>query len=306
MNEKLDVGRVLSRTFEMYKEQFTLLIPAALVLFVPVGLINGFLYDEGGFLLQILASALAIVATYWYQGMVVEAARDILDGRRDHSIGSLFSSVTPVLVPLIGAGILAGIGIAIGFLLLIVPGLFLLTIWAVIAPVIVLERAGVFDSFGRSRRLVKGHGWQVFGVLVVLLLIFFVIRLLISAIIAGIADTYVGFALADMVVNVLTVPISALAASVIYFELKRLHGEPIPGVTEGGEFGTVAAGVAPEAPVGSGQGPAMPPPPPPGSGQAPPPSPGSPPPAAPPPGGAPPAGGDPSPPSGGPQAPPGV
>ncbi len=304
MNEKLDVGRVLSRTFEMYKDQFTLLIPAALVLFIPVGLINGFLYNEGGFVLQILASGLAIVATYWYQGMVVEAARDILDGRRDYSIGSLFSSVTPVLAPLIGAGILAGIGIAIGFLLLIVPGLFLLTIWAVIAPVIVLERAGVFDSFGRSRQLVKGHGWQVFGVIIVLLLIFFVIRLIISAIIAGIADTYVGFALADMVVNVLTVPISALAASVLYFELKRLHGEPIPGVTEGGELGTVAAGVAPEAPVGSDRESAMPPPPPPGSGQTPSPSPGSPPPAAPPPGGAPPAGGDPTPPSGGPQAPP--
>ena len=209
-----------------------------------------------------------------------------------------------MLAPLIGAGILAGIGIAIGFLLLIVPGLFLLTIWAVIAPVIVLERAGVFDSFGRSRQLVKGHGWQVFGVIIVLLLIFFVIRLIISAIIAGIADTYVGFALADMVVNVLTVPISALAASVLYFELKRLHGEPIPGVTEGGELGTVAAGVAPEAPVGSDRESAMPPPPPPGSGQTPSPSPGSPPPAAPPPGGAPPAGGDPTPPSGGPQAPP--
>ena len=304
MNDKLDVGRVLSRTFEMYKDQFTLLIPAALVLFVPVALINGFLYSEGGFLLALVASALAIIATYWYQGMVVEAARDILDGRRDQTIGSLFSSVTPVLAALIGAGILAGIGIGIGFLLLIVPGLFLLTIWAVIAPVIVLERAGIFDSFGRSRQLVKGHGWQVFGVIVVLFLIFFVIRILISALVSGISDTFLGFALADVIVNVLTVPISALAASVIYFELKRLHGEPIPGVTEGGELGTVAAGVAPGAPVGSGRESAMPPPPPPGSGQTPAPSPGSPPPAAPPPGGAPPAGGDPSPPSGGPQAPP--
>ncbi len=304
MNDKLDVGRVLSRTFEMYKDQFTLLIPAALVLFVPVALINGFLYSEGGFLLALVASALAIIATYWYQGMVVEAARDILDGRRDQTIGSLFSSVTPVLAALIGAGILAGIGIGIGFLLLIVPGLFLLTIWAVIAPVIVLERAGIFDSFGRSRQLVKGHGWQVFGVIVVLFLIFFVIRIIISALVSGISDTFLGFALADVIVNVLTVPISALAASVIYFELKRLHGEPIPGVTEGGELSTVAAGVAPEAPVGSGRESAMPPPPPPGSGQTPAPSPGSPPPAAPPPGGAPPAGGDASPPSGGPQAPP--
>ena len=302
MIEKLDVGRVLSRTFGMYRDQFTLLIPAALVLFVPVGLINGFLYSEGGVLLSLAASALAVVATFWYQGMVVEAARDILDGRRDQTIGSLFSSVTPVLGALIGAGILAGIGIAIGFVLLIVPGLFLLTIWAVLAPVIVLERTGVFPAFGRSRALVKGHGWQVFGVLVVLFLLFFVIRILVSAIIGGIADSFAGFAIADIVVNLLTVPISALAASVIYFELKRLHGEPIPGAEPGGQLeaaaaGAPAAGGGPEAPT---SGSSMPPAP--SSGPAPPPEPGSPPPPAPPPGGSPPAGGDPKPPSSGPQA----
>jgi hypothetical protein len=296
MNEKLDVGQVLSRTFAMYRDQFALLIGAALILFVPVGLINGWFYSEGGFLLSLLAGALSIVATFWYQGMVVEAARDILDGRRDQTIGGLFSSASPVLAALIGAGILAGIGIAIGFVLLIVPGLFLLTIWSVLVPVIVLERIGVFDSFGRSRELVRGNGWQVFGVLVVLFLIILVIRLVLSVIIGALLDSFVGFALADMIVNLLTVPLSALAASNIYFELKRLRGEPIPGA--GGEL-AAPAGVAPEAPT---QGSSMPPPPPPGSGQASPSEPGSPPPAAPPPGGAPPAGGDPQPPSGGTQA----
>ena len=298
MNEKLDVGQILSRTFAMYRDQFALLIGAALILFVPVGLINGWFYSEGGFLLSLLAGALSIVATFWYQGMVVEAARDILDGRRDQTIGGLFSSASPVLAALIGAGILAGIGIAIGFVLLIVPGLFLLTIWSVLVPVIVLERTGVFDSFGRSRELVRGNGWQVFGVLVVLFLIILVIRLVLSVIIGALLDSFVGFALADMIVNLLTVPLSALAASNIYFELKRLRGEPVPGA--GGEL-AAPAGVAPGAPT---QGSSMPPPAPPGSGQAPPPAPGSPPPAAPPPGGAPPAGGDPQPPSGGPQAPP--
>jgi hypothetical protein len=298
MNEKLDVGQVLSRTFAMYRDQFALLIGAALILFVPVGLINGLFYSEGGFLLSLLAGALSIVATFWYQGMVVEAARDILDGRRDQTIGGLFSSASPVLAPLIGAGILAGIGIAIGFVLLIIPGLFLLTIWSVLVPVIVLERTGVFDSFGRSRELVKGNGWQVFGVLVVLFLIILVIRLVLSVIIGAILDSFAGFALADIIVNLFTVPLSALAASNIYFELKRLRGEPIPGA--GGEL-AAPAGVPPEA---STRGSSMPPPQPPGSGQAPPPEPGSPPPAAPPPGGAPPAGGDPQPPSGGPQAPP--
>ena len=130
-NQKIDVARVFERIFEIYKDQFTLLIPAALLVFVPVALISGLIYAGdmsiiGGL---IVAAAIATIATYWFQGMVVEAARDILDGRRDHSIGSLVQSVTPVLGPLIIAGILAGIGIGIGQLLTIVPGLFLLTIW---------------------------------------------------------------------------------------------------------------------------------------------------------------------------------
>ena len=141
MNQKLDVGRVFERIFEIYRDQFTLLIPAALLVFVPVALISGFIYaGDVSIIGGLIVAAIATIATYWFQGMVVEAARDILDGRRDHSIGSLVQSVTPVLGPLIIAGILAGIGIGIGLLLLIVPGLFLLTIWAVIVPVIVIER----------------------------------------------------------------------------------------------------------------------------------------------------------------------
>jgi hypothetical protein len=45
------------------------------------------------------------------------------------------------VLPLIGAGLLSGIAIGIGMLLLLVPGLIRLTIWAVIAPVIVVERS---------------------------------------------------------------------------------------------------------------------------------------------------------------------
>jgi hypothetical protein len=291
MTAKLDVGRTFERVFQIYGKQFGILIPAALLLFVPVALINGFLYEEGGVLMSILASAIAVVATYWYQGMVVEAARDILDGRRDHTIGSLFSAAGPVVPKLILVGILAGIAIAIGFILLIVPGLYLLTIWAVIVPVIVLERTDVFAAFGRSRQLVKGHGWQVFGVLLLLFVASLVVRIIVGAIIGGIFDSFVGFALAELIVSVLVVPLSALAAAVIYFELKNLHGEPIPGVS-----GELAVSPASEpTPVAT---PAPGPETPPGGG-----APGTPPPA-PPPGGTPPPGGDPQPPSGGPQAPP--
>lgn len=233
MNVKLDTGRVFERIFSFYGSQFTLLIPAALILFIPVALLNGLLLSSGGFLLGLLSAALGLIATFWYQGMVVEATRDILDGRRDHTIGSLFSSASPFIAPLIAVGILAGIGIAIGFILLIIPGLFLLTIWAVIVPVIVVERAGVFDSFGRSRQLVRGSGWQVFGVIVVIFLVSFIVRAIINAIIGGISDdSFAGYAIADLIVNVLLVPLSALAASVMYFELRRVKGDALP--EEGG------------------------------------------------------------------------
>jgi len=257
MNGKLDVARVFERIFEIYRDQFTLLIPAALVVFVPVAILSGLIYaGDVGILGALIVAAIGTIATYWFQGMVVEAARDILDGRRDHSVGSLLRAVVPVLGPLIVAGILAGIAIGIGLLLLIVPGLFLLTIWAVLAPVIVIERKDAMSSFGRSRELVRGHGWQVFGVIVVLFLLQFVVTAVIQALANSVSDTVVGFSLADLIVRLLVAPLSALAAAVLYFELKALRGEPV--LAEGEAAAPAAAPTAPAAPSS-----AQPPPPPP-------------------------------------------
>ena len=221
MNQKLDVARVFERIFQIYRDQFTLLIPAALVVFVPVAIISGLIYAGDISILGVLIiAALATIATYWFQGMVVEAAQDILDGRRDHTVGSLLRSVAPVIAPLVVVGIVAGVAIGIGLILLIVPGLFLLTIWAVVAPVVVLERKGAFESFGRSRELVRGSGWQVFSVIVVLFLLQLIVTQVVQAIADGIADSFASYAVADLIVRLLVAPLSALAAAVLYFELR--------------------------------------------------------------------------------------
>ena len=99
------------------------------------------------------------------------SSRTSRDGRRDSGVGDLFSAATPFILPLIGFGILFGIGVTIGFLLLVVPGLILLTFWSVGAPAIVVEGIGPIDAFGRSWRLVRGDAWSVFGTLLVVLLI---------------------------------------------------------------------------------------------------------------------------------------
>jgi hypothetical protein len=230
MNEKLDTARVFERIFEIYRDQFTLLIPAALMVFLPVAILSGVVYAATPGPLELLVIlVVGAIAGVLFQGMVVEAARDILDGRRDHTIGSLFRSVTPVVVPLAIAGILAGIATGIGFLLLIVPGLVLLTIWAVIAPVIVIERTSATDAFGRSRELVRGNGWQVFGVIVVVYLLQFVSSLVLQAIANGVSDSVTAYAVSELIVRLLVAPLSALAAAVLYFELTaRREPQPAP------------------------------------------------------------------------------
>jgi len=218
MSDRLDVGGVIRRVFDTYVEQAPVLLPASAVVFVITGIVSALLIAAAPGL-ALLALLLSLVATTLFTGMVVELVADIQDGRRDHTPGQLLRTATPVLVPLILVGIVAGIGIVIGFLLIIVPGLILITIWSVAAPVVVLEQPGVFAALGRSRELVRGNGWQVFGVIFVL---FFLVLFVSSGIeiAADAAGTAAGL-IARVVVGVLSAPLSALAAAVLYFELRR-------------------------------------------------------------------------------------
>jgi hypothetical protein len=134
-----------------------------------------------------------------------------------------------------------------------VPGLYLLTIWAVLAPVIVVERREALGAFGRSRELVRGHGWQVFGVILVLFLLQFVVTAVFQALANSVADSVVGYSLADLLVRLLVAPLSALAAAVIFFELKALRGEPVLDtgagqIAPGGEPAAAPYPATPEAP----------------------------------------------------------
>lgn len=234
MERKLDVGGTLSQAFSIYGSQAGVLLPLAFAIFLAVAVVAGLLASISWVLLPIVF-ALSVIANTLYQGMVVSLVADVQDGRRDSSIGDLVNSAAPVILPLFLAGLLAGLGIALGFVLLIVPGLFLLTIWSVIAPVIVLERTGVIEAFGRSRELVRGNGWQVFGVIVCVFLIIVVTRTVLGAIAVGIDDSVVMRTLFDVLGSTVTAPVVALVASVIYFHLKGIKdgGAPAPPVDPG-------------------------------------------------------------------------
>jgi hypothetical protein len=211
--QPISPGQVVSQIARIYLDQSWVLIGTALVIYALYFVVDLLLPGSAGFAVAILFWALSIL----YQGMVVELVQDVQDGRRDHSVGQLLRSVEPVFWPLVAVSILAGLGIAIGFVFLIVPGLILMVIWSVVAPVTVLERPGVSAAFGRSRELVRGNGWNVFGVIVLVFLAVAVI-----GVAAGLlADSLgsVGRALVQWAISSALAPITALSASVLYFTL---------------------------------------------------------------------------------------
>ncbi len=215
--ERIAVGAVIRRVFDIYVEQAPVLMPAAAVVFVFTGLLSTVVLNASAGL-RLLSELISLVASMLFTGMVVELVADVQDGRRDAGWMQLLRSVTPVLWPLIVVGIVAGLGVLVGLLLLIVPGLVLLTVWSVAAPVVVLERPPALAALGRSRALVRGHGWQVFGVLLVLdVLVAVAVGAL--SIAAEAAGTGAGIVV-TVVLGVLAAPLSALAAAVLYFELR--------------------------------------------------------------------------------------
>lgn len=227
METRLDVGGTLKQIFETYGSQAGVLLPVAFCLYLVVAVVDALLV--GSLALFPLVFAVSVVAATLYQGMVVGLVKDVQDGQRDSSVGDLINSTWPVVLPLIGAGLLSGIAIGIGMILLVIPGLILLTIWAVIAPVIVVERSGVIAAFGRSRELVRGNGWQVFGVIFTIFVITAVVGVIVGIVGAAISDGLGMRIVTSLISETVTAPIGALAAATIYFGLLSLKGDTTTG-----------------------------------------------------------------------------
>jgi hypothetical protein len=227
MRPKLDVGDTLREVFGIYREHAGVLLPVAFWLFLVVAILNALAVEN--LALAPVELVVSTIVTTLYQGMVVGLVHDLRDGRRDSSVGNLTGYALPVLGPLIGASILAALGIGVGFLLLILPGLYLFTIWALIAPAIVIERRGAFASFGRSRELVRGNGWPVFWALIAAILI----ALIPAAILTGIAESVIEGPIVQVVFLALgltvTAPVMGLVTAVIYFRLLEAQAnQPSP------------------------------------------------------------------------------
>jgi hypothetical protein len=208
---------VFGEAWRTYRAHAGHLIGIAFVIFLPAAVLDYFAtLTKAGILF--LGTLILMLAMFLVQAALTKSAQDLRDGQADLSIGKTVGAAVPVLLPVIVVGLLAGFAISIGLDLLIVPGLFLITIWAVIIPVVVIEQPPMLSAFGRSRQLVRGRGWNVFGTLVtaiiILILVNLVLGFLLFALPLGLRN-----GVATVVSGSLVAPFIVLVVTDVYYRL---------------------------------------------------------------------------------------
>lgn len=79
-------------------------------------------------------------------------------------------------------------GVMLGFLALVIPGIWLIVRWAVASPALLSERIGPARALGRSGRLVRGRWWPTAGVLMVATILVTVVSGVFQALLVGVAS----------------------------------------------------------------------------------------------------------------------
>ena len=237
----LDIGDVFSDTFAVIGRTAVVLanlsmlfvgIPAAIriagIALTPMSPV---------FALLSLIGALATVAgmLFAYPAMFLLAMQDLHGQVATPDV--LFKTAGRKFWPLLGLFILAGLGVAIGCLLLIVPGVILALAWSAAMPALVLENRGVFQSFGRSADLTRGKRWSIFLLYLLVFVVAVVIELVLLAIFGGFRGLLspqqsLAASVVPALLSVITVPFGAVLTTALFNQLRGKQGYGAAAIAE--------------------------------------------------------------------------
>jgi hypothetical protein len=160
--------------------------------------------------------------------MVVHALLAVADGRHPRPASAITNGLEAFrqifLAVLIGA-----VGVAAGFVLFIIPGIWLAVRWYFAPQSVVVDGRRNVAALERSAELVAGSWWRVFGVIVFATIAVGVPATLIQLPFdawAKSADSSAISLVGQIVASTLTVPFVALLLTLLYFDLLARHSLP--------------------------------------------------------------------------------
>jgi len=227
---------VLGEAWDMYKRFAAHFIAISFSVYVVIAVVSGLLTWALGSFGAFIGVILTLFGAFLLQAALVKAVQDVRDGTVDLDLRGTISAALPFVGSVAIASILAAIGIGIGFVLIIVPGLILLTFWSLLVPEIVIGGSSALDSFGRSWRTVRGYGWNVFGTLVVVWIVMIVLEIVLSLILLALPQGWRS-SISDLVSGALVAPYLAAVVTLVYYRLSAAHGERAEPAQPGAGYG---------------------------------------------------------------------
>ena len=160
-------------------------------------------------------------------GVVVSLAAKAYLGQELESSESLDLARSRI-VPLIIGSILYAIAVAIGILLFIIPGLYLMTVYALWQPCVMLEQNGGY-GLNCSSKLTKNNRWEIFWITVVLFVVIAIVGAILGVFVGGIifllptVPLMIRVFISGLLLGIFgafTAPLTVVTATVIYFKVK--------------------------------------------------------------------------------------
>jgi hypothetical protein len=219
------VGEIIADALRCYLAYPVLFATLTLAVVVPYAVIVGLVEGAnliGGTSHGALAAFVLVLVALLLVGPLISAlhvhAVVELGAQRVPKVREVFARGVRVLPVVAAAQVVAGIATALGFVLFIVPGLFLLAVWAVVAQVAAIENTDWMGALRRCAELTSGSRWHALGVVLSVGLINAIIaRLFGAAVGSGVSA---GALITGVVVETITLSFAALTGAMLYYDLR--------------------------------------------------------------------------------------
>lgn len=236
------IGAVLSRAFAVLRDNPMATLGIAFLFGALPQSLSSYAIVAQGANAGLVSPLIFLLCSMLVQGALTRATISYASGQRA-TFGQSIGTGIAFLLPLLGLTILMVLGLMLGFVLFVVPGIILFLMWSVAGPALVAERCGVLGAFGRSRALTKGARWKIFGLLLLVLVLVWIVSAVIGAI--TVAGDFMGqmeamargqlptsFILLSTLANTLIIAFWGAVQASLYLSLSQWKDGPDIGTLE--------------------------------------------------------------------------
>lgn len=201
--KRREFGEKINTTFSFLRQNGAAYFKAQLFISGPVGVLCALLYaffisniqmtsrDPNAFLSVMTSSTymgnLGIIMLIFFF-LILSISLVTYSYFKEYELGSgqniavlaVFARVKKNFLPILFASLLVYLISAIGFVLLILPGIYISVVGVLAIPIVVLENKGPFEALDRAFKLIRDKWWSTFGLIIVTSIIAGIVRAVFS------------------------------------------------------------------------------------------------------------------------------